>query len=199
MMTELPRLNDPRHGDGIRLAAAPNVLPDGIEWGQHLAGLLPLLGRGMVIRGTLAGSYPAASAPVLPVTIRAPRRRRALAPLLAVAVATGLMFGAGPPVQAHESDQYTLPAGRDFADLGPLLSRNFLAAIRDAVAGTNAAIDSALAAGDLPARVQALQSAGHVAGEVWAHLFVTYPANELLDLGLISSATRASYPGLVTM
>ena len=87
-----------------------------------------------------------------------------------------------------------MPAGRDFADLGPLLSRSFLAAIRDAVADTNAAIDSALAAGDRPAQVQALQSADQVAGQVWSRIFVTYPTNELLDLGLLSSATRASLP-----
>jgi hypothetical protein len=121
-----------------------------------------------------------------------------LALQLAAAVAAGLMFGAGP-IHAHESDQYTLPAGRDFADLGPLLSRNFLAAIRDAVARTNADIDNALAAGNPLGQVQALQSADHVTGQVVAHIFATYPANELLDLGLISSATRAAYPGLVTM
>ncbi len=110
-----------------------------------------------------------------------------------------MTVGAGPEVRAHESEQYTLPAGRDFADLGPLLSRNFLAAIRDAVARTNAEIDSALAAGNVLGKVQALQSADHVTGLVVAHLFATFPTNELLDLGLLSSATRASYPGLVTM
>jgi len=130
---------------------------------------------------------------------RASRRRRALARRFAAALATSLMVGAGPPVQAHESDQYTLPAGRDFADLGPLLSRNVLAAIRDAVARTNAEIDNALAAGDPLGQVQALQSADHVTGQVMAYLFATYPTNELLDLGLLGSAARASYPGLVTM
>jgi hypothetical protein len=133
------------------------------------------------------------------LSVPARRWRRALRLPLAAALAIGLMVGAGPPVQAHESEQYTSPAGRDFADLGPRLSRNFLAAIRDAVAETNAAIDSALAAGDPLGQVQALQSAGHVAGQVWAYIFATYPTLELLDLGLLSSATRASYPGLVTM
>lgn len=122
-----------------------------------------------------------------------PRGRR-----LAVAVATVLCLAGAAP-QAHESEQYSLPAGRDFADLGPLFSRTFLAAIRDAVADTNAAIDAALAAGDRPGEVQALQSADRVAAQVWARLFVAYPANELLDLGLLGAATRAQYPGLVTM
>lgn len=102
-------------------------------------------------------------------------------------------------VHAHESEQYTLPAGRDFADLGPQLSQAFHAALRDAVAQTNADIDAALQAGAMPAQLQRLQSADHMAGQVWGQLFNTYPTNELLDLGLISPATRARYPGLVTM
>ena len=118
--------------------------------------------------------------------------------VLTAAVAAVMLAGA-PYVAAHESEQYTLPAGRDFADLGPLLSRSFYAAIRDAVADTNTAIDAVQAAGDRPGQLQALQSADHIAGQVWARIFVTYPANEALDLGLISNATRVRYPGLVTM
>jgi len=118
---------------------------------------------------------------------------------LAAALMAGLCVAAAPPALAHESEQYTLPAGRDFADLGPRFSRDFMAAIRGAVADLNAAIDAALAAGDRPAQVQALQSPDRVAGQVWARLFVLYPTNELLDLGLLGTATRAQYPGLVTM
>jgi hypothetical protein len=118
---------------------------------------------------------------------------------LSAALAAVLLWAAPLPAPAHESEQYTLPAGRDFADLGPLFSRNFLAAIRDAVTETNLAIDTALAAGDRPGQVQALQSPGHVAGQVWARIFAVYPANELLDLGLLSADTRDRYPGLVTM
>ena len=118
---------------------------------------------------------------------------------LAAAAAAALCLAGAAPLQAHESEQYTLPAGRDFADLGPLFSRTFLAAIRDGVADTNAAIDAALAAGDRPGEVQALQSADRVAAQVWARLFVAYPTNELLDLGLLGAAARAQYPGLVTM
>ena len=116
--------------------------------------------------------------------------RRWMAALLLVTLAS---------VQAHESEQYTLPAGRDFADLGPLFSRQFAAAIRSAVADVNAAIDAAQAAGDRPVQVQALQSADRIAGQVWARLFVAYPTNEVLDLSLLGADTRARYPGLVTM
>jgi hypothetical protein len=118
---------------------------------------------------------------------------------LSAALAAALLWAVAPPVPAHESEQYTLPAGRDFADLGPLFSRTFLAAIRNAVTETNVAIDAAIASGDRPGQVQVLQSPGHVASQVWARIFVTYSTNELLDLGLLSAATRAQYPGLVTM
>ena len=101
--------------------------------------------------------------------------------------------------QAHESEQITLPAGRDFADLGPQLSQAFLAAVRDAAALTNADIDQALRSGASATQLQRLQSADQIAARVWGRLFNTYPTNELLDLGLISPATRARYPGLVTM
>jgi hypothetical protein len=56
-----------------------------------------------------------------------------------------------------------------------VLSRNFLAAIRDAVAETNAAIDAELAGDNRPGQLQALLSADHVASLVWARIFVTTP------------------------
>jgi hypothetical protein len=110
-----------------------------------------------------------------------------------------LLWATAGVALAHESEQYSLPAGRDFADLGPLLSRGFHAAIRDAVADTNAAIGAALDSGELPSRLTSLQSADHIASQVWGKLFNTYPTNELLDLALISPSTRSRYPGLVTM
>lgn len=113
--------------------------------------------------------------------------------------AAALLLGMVLNGQAHESEQYTLPAGRDFADLGPQLSHAFLAAIQAAVADTNNAIDAALQGGALPTQLQPLQSADQVASRVWLRVFNTYPTNELLDLGLSSPATRSRYPGLVTM
>jgi hypothetical protein len=110
-----------------------------------------------------------------------------------------LLLVAGMPAHAHESEQYTLPAGRDFADLGPLLSHSVLSAIRGAVAETNAAIDQALESDAWPWQLQNLQSADYVAARVWGRLFAAFPTNEVLDLGLISASTRAMYPGLVTM
>lgn len=117
---------------------------------------------------------------------------------LAAALTVGLCAAVALPARGHESEQYTLPAGRDFADLGPHFSRHFAAALHQAVADINTAIDAAQAAGDRPAQVQALQSADRVAAQVWARIFVAYPTNELLDLGLLAADIRAQYPGLVT-
>jgi ankyrin repeat protein len=103
------------------------------------------------------------------------------------------------PAAAHESEQYSLPIGRDFADLGPYLTRIVHGAIVDAVAQTNDAIAEAIANGEPPGRIEELQSGIHIASKVWEFIFVAVPANELLDLALASEPVKARYPGLVTM
>lgn len=103
------------------------------------------------------------------------------------------------PARAHESEQYTLPAGRDFADLGPYFSRIMYDAVIGAAAETNAAIEQAVEAGKSPVQLGELQSADYVAGKVWEHIFLAIPANELLDATLITEPVQAQYPGLVTM
>lgn len=113
-----------------------------------------------------------------------------------VAAATWLVLSAIG--QAHESDQYSLPAGREFADLGPYLSEIVDNAVRAAVVRTNAQIDAALA-GEWPATASVLQTPDHIASTVWAELFRAVPTNELLDGTLQSPALRDRYPGLVTL
>lgn len=137
--------------------------------------------------------------PGMEVHREAVARRRRVGPHKRLVAVLALAALAAPATRAHESEQYTLPAGRDFADLGPQFSQAFFSAIREAVASTNAEIDAALQAGEPAARLRALQSANHMAGQVWGQLFSTYPTNELLDLGLIGPSARARYPGLITM
>jgi hypothetical protein len=102
-------------------------------------------------------------------------------------------------VSAHESEQYTLPVGRDFADLGPYFTRIMYNAIVGAVAETNAAIEAAVESGRPAKEVKQLQSDDFVAQKVWEHIFAAIPTNELLDATLISPPVVAQYPGLVTM
>jgi hypothetical protein len=57
------------------------------------------------------------------------------------------------PALAHESEQYTLPAGRDFADLGPYFSRILYDAVVGATAEANAAIEEAVRDGGSPSQL----------------------------------------------
>jgi ankyrin repeat protein len=125
---------------------------------------------------------------------RVKRSRWALTVLIACA---SLVFGT--PALSHEAEQYTLPAGRDFADLGPYFSKIMVDAVIAAAAETNAAIAQAIESGQAQARIEELQSAEHIADNVWEHIFAAIPANELLDATLASEAVQSQYPGLVTM
>jgi ankyrin repeat protein len=103
------------------------------------------------------------------------------------------------PALSHEAEQYTLPAGRDFADLGPYFSKIAYDAVVSATAETNDAIARAIESGQSKAQIEELQSADYIAGNVWAQLFAAIPANELLDVTLVSEEVQSQYPGLVTM
>jgi len=132
-----------------------------------------------------------------PVVLRktaVPRRceRRLVGALAALLAACGLMLT--PAAQAHESEQYTLPIGRDFADLGPYFSRIFYDAIVGAVAETNAAISATLEGQPTATPLAELHSSEFIAGKVWEHIFAAIPANELLDAQLISNPCSRSSP-----
>jgi hypothetical protein len=128
-------------------------------------------------------------------------RFRRLLPRLSLgfAAAALLALTVPAPAPAHETDNYTLPVGRQFADIGPWLTRVIHGAVQDAVTETNAAIEQALAGGATAAEVAPLQSPEFIAGKVWEHIFVVIPTNELLDAVLLSEPVQAQYPGLVTM
>jgi ankyrin repeat protein len=98
---------------------------------------------------------------------------------------------------AHETDQYTLPLGRTFADLRFHFSRLAYDAIADATAFTNAKIRNSLRDGRPTAETAQLQSADFIAHEVWANLFAAITTNEGLDAELIDAAMQARYPGLI--
>jgi ankyrin repeat protein len=120
--------------------------------------------------------------------------RSALAALIACLALTQV-----PSAHSHESDQFTLPAGRDFADLGPYFTKIAYDAIVGATTEANAAIAQAVVAGSSPSQLEELQSAEFIAGKVWQHLFLAIPVNEILDLTLVNDAVQSRYPGLVTM
>jgi hypothetical protein len=100
---------------------------------------------------------------------------------------------------AHETDQYTLPLGREFADVRIPLSSMVRGAIVEAVNKTNTAIDYSLHDNRPTERTARLQSDDWISGEVWTQLFAAFPTNEGLDKMLATDAMHARYPGLVTV
>jgi len=122
---------------------------------------------------------------------------RLLARAAPILVGLALMHAA--PAPGHESEQYTLPAGREFADLGPYFSRIVHDAVVGAVDRTNADIAEAVAGSESRLPLGELQSSAYIAGRVWEQLFLAIPANELLDLQLASDAVVSQFPGLVTV
>lgn len=131
--------------------------------------------------------------PTLPRTLPA----HACGRLIAACLATAALAGA--PAHSHESEQYTLPIGRDFADLGPYFTKIAYEAVVAAANETNAAIRDAVERGATESSLATLQSADTIAGKVWGQLFTAIPTNELLDATLVTASVQASYPGLVTM
>lgn len=137
-----------------------------------------------------------------PCAGRAPRRPRRTLTLAWEGLLGSATFALAAlwclPAPAHETDQYTLPVGRQFADLGPHLSRIVHGAIVDAVTATNTQIERSLQDGRPTQQTARLQSPDFIAGKVWGELFAAFPTNEILDGMLVSQQTRVRYPGLVT-
>jgi hypothetical protein len=104
-----------------------------------------------------------------------------------------------PGAGANETDQSTLPLGREFADLKVPLSQMVQVAIVVAATQTNRAIQHSLWRGEPTDRTAQLQSVDWIAAQVWAQLFAAFPTNEGLDIVLAGAAMRARYPGLVTV
>ena len=100
---------------------------------------------------------------------------------------------------AHETDQYTLPLGREFADLRVYASRVVHGAIAAAVKTTNAAIEKSLANGHPTWDTAWYQSSDFIAGQVWTEVFDAIPTNEKLDAELHGARMQNRYPGLVVV
>ncbi len=94
---------------------------------------------------------------------------------------------------AHETDHYTIPPGRHFADLGPYFTAYFYDAIRLGVSELNKAIDEAP---DAAARAR-LESARAVPDAVNAVLPNGYSAIEDVEKSVQSDAMAQQYPGYV--
>ena len=99
------------------------------------------------------------------------------------------------PAKAHESDQFTLPAGRPFADLGDYLNRWAYETIRRGVDQTNARIRAAVENDASQQRLNAVQSPGTVTVAVTRSFPNAFKVIEDLNWMAQSRAMQRRYPG----
>lgn len=84
-----------------------------------------------------------------------------------------VVIGTAVPVAAHETDQYSLPLDKPFADMGDLMDAAHLRMVHRAVERTNRQIASALREKQTPAirkRLEALQSQDHLVQQAYGAL-----------------------------
>jgi hypothetical protein len=113
-------------------------------------------------------------------------------------ILSGLMACCTLGAVANETDQYSLPIGRDFADLRGYFSQLVYDDVAAAAARVNRQIEGSLLDGQPTETTAWRQSADHMSSVVWGYLFRTFPANESLDAFLHSKVFRDRYPGLLT-
>lgn len=98
---------------------------------------------------------------------------------------------------AHETDPYTLPAGRDFADLGDYFTQWAYDAIDRGVSKTNEKIRQAIEAGHAPGVIEKLQSTRTVTMAVNREFPNAYNLIEGLEHSLYAKHMQEQYPGKV--
>jgi hypothetical protein len=113
-------------------------------------------------------------------------------------VLSGLITFSALEAVANETDQYSLPIGRDFADLRGYFTKLVYDDVAAATARVNRDIEASLKDGQPSERTERLQSADHMGSVVWGYLFRTFPSNGSLDAMLHSKFFRDRYPGMLT-
>lgn len=100
---------------------------------------------------------------------------------------------------AHETDQYSLPVGREFADLRYYFSEHFHDAVKAAMDKTNARIAASLRDGRPTSETKRFQTPDYIANAVlWEFPpFVNYV--EMLEMELRSGDLASWFPGLVVI
>ena len=97
----------------------------------------------------------------------------------------------------HECDQYTVPVGREFADLRLYFAHEIHDLLESAVRKTNARIAQTLHEGNPTARTEHLQQPDAIAQAVLLEFPPVMVHIETMELRLRDPKLRAQYPGLV--
>jgi ankyrin repeat protein len=99
------------------------------------------------------------------------------------------------PASGHETDQYTLPLGREFQDLGPFASRYFYRAINRGVIAQNGRIRQAIDNHMPASEIESLQSADAIVAAVNGEFPYAVNIIEDFDHKVQESAMRERWPG----
>jgi cytohesin len=127
------------------------------------------------------------------------RRRRtvAAATLIGSIILSALIATRPRHAVAHETDQFTLPQGREFAELGDRLTRFAYDAVADGVERQNNKIRSAVERKAVREEIKELQSPDQLAASVNRQFPVAMFLIEDLDRTVTSEAIKPRYPGRV--
>ncbi|HEV2295061.1 MAG TPA: ankyrin repeat domain-containing protein [Tepidisphaeraceae bacterium] len=107
-----------------------------------------------------------------------------------------ILIGAASPAFSHETDQFTVPPDREFADLGPTLTRWAYRAIESGVARTNTRIELAIKAKRADS-VERFQQPDEIAMAVNAAFPPALFSIEEWDKKVQSRRARERFPGRV--
>ncbi len=110
-------------------------------------------------------------------------------------VAAVVVVACGVSASAHETDQYTLPVGRPFIEMGPWFSADIRERIASAVDRTNARIRGSLQGGQPTDETRRLQSPDIIAKAVYDEFPLVINHVETLEINLRSSTVREAHPG----
>lgn len=119
--------------------------------------------------------------------------------LICLAIAGVIAFG-GFAIQrapAHETDQFSLPYDREFADWGPLLNRWMFEQIRDGVDQQNAKIRAAIEQHKSAEVIAQLQSPDEITKSVWSQYPVAYNLIQNLEKLCKDKDLAKRFPGQV--
>ncbi|MCH8165321.1 MAG: ankyrin repeat domain-containing protein [Planctomycetes bacterium] len=115
-------------------------------------------------------------------------------------IASGAVFCAlsiSPIAAAHETDQFTVPVGKEFADLGDYFTAMAYNTIESAVNKTNANIRRAIETDRPAARIAQQQSPDVLTKAVFRAFTSAFFLIEDLETMVHSKRTRTKYPGRV--
>src|SRR5688500_4707514 len=128
-----------------------------------------------------------------------PRTARVMFPatLVVVLASRTRVLAASGRVLAHETDQVTVPLGREFADVGAYLTRWAYQAVEGGVRATNSKIKNASDAGWHDAAKEISESPDEIAASVNRQFPIALLLIEGLDIKVRSAEWEARYPGRV--